>query len=309
MEFYQIKADLLPMIRFVDDTIIEPPYVHRKRKAGEYIMYFIKRGEMYLKEDGAPLTLKEGDVCILDKDRTHEGVAASVCEYFYVHFMHPEIALMEEEDAVAIEKMLGQRIRALKSDIFEYDECRPGAVYLPKHWHVDKISTWIRLEEFLQKAKQENYSPLENYKVMCACQIQQFLMEYARAYLTAEKEKYVPSQPEYHYRVQEILEWLNREYGSEITGERMEDELGGNFDYMNRIFKRMTGQTIFQYLTNIRVNHAKMLILHTSMKISMVGKRVGFPDQYYFSRVFKKVVGIPPAEYAKTYQAQNGIKE
>lgn len=308
MEFYQMRADLMPMVRFVDDTVIEPPYVHRRRKAGEYIMYFIRRGVMYLKEDEQLLTLREGDVCILDKDRTHEGVKTSTCEYFYVHFMQQDFSRMEEESAAATERLLEQRLRSLKSDIFEYDECSRSIIYLPKHWHVESVSIWIRLEELLQRAKQENYSPLEHYKMMCACQIQQFFMELSRAYLTAEKEKCVPSQPEYHYRVQEILEWLNREYGSEITGERLEEEFGSNFDYMNRIFKRVTGQTIFQYLTSIRINHAKMLILHTSMKMSVVGKRVGFPDQYYFSRVFKKAVGMPPAAYAKTYQA-NSVKD
>ena len=64
------------------------------------------------------------------------------------------------------------------------------------------------------------------------------------------------------------------------------------------IWKKVMGQTIFQYLTHIRIDHAKMLILNTSMKMSEVGRRVGFPDEYYFSRVFKKAVGVSPVAYA-----------
>lgn len=73
MEFYRINAQMLPKVNFVDETEIRPPYVHRKRRAGEQILYFIRHGEMHLLEDGKPLILKPGDVCLLDKDRTHEG--------------------------------------------------------------------------------------------------------------------------------------------------------------------------------------------------------------------------------------------
>ena len=67
---------MLPKVNFVDETEIRPPYVHRKRRAGEQILYFIRHGEMHLLEDGKPLILKPGDVCLLDKDRTHEGTKA-----------------------------------------------------------------------------------------------------------------------------------------------------------------------------------------------------------------------------------------
>ena len=87
MEFYRINAQMLPKVNFVDETEIRPPYVHRKRRAGEQILYFIRHGEMHLLEDGKPLILKPGDVCLLDKDRTHEGTKATTCNYYYVHFM------------------------------------------------------------------------------------------------------------------------------------------------------------------------------------------------------------------------------
>ena len=52
MEFYRINAQMLPKVNFVDETEIRPPYVHRKRRAGEQILYFIRHGEMHLLEDG-----------------------------------------------------------------------------------------------------------------------------------------------------------------------------------------------------------------------------------------------------------------
>ena len=112
------------------------------------------------------------------------------------------------------------------------------------------------------------------------------------------------SQPRSWRLVQKILHYLNREYASDITGELLEKEFGGNFDYMNRVFKKATGETIFRYLNHVRINHARALILNTPWKMSVIGRRVGFSDEYYFSRVFKKYTGKSPTEYAK--EGMNG---
>lgn len=303
MEIYQMSAEILPSIHFVDDTVIEPPYIHKRRRAGEYIMYVIKHGEMYLLENEEPLSLRAGDICILDKDRVHVGVKASVCGYYYIHFQHRDMRLMAHEDEEeALDILMKQRMEALESDIFSYAGCEDGKIYLPKLWHVEDAAAWVKLEELLEQAKQENYSPMENYKIMCACNIQQVFMEIGRSFLTAEQKNDLSSLPGYYYTVHRILAWLNQEFATRITGELLEQKFESNFDYMNRVFKKVTGQTIFQYLTRIRINHAKILILHTSMKMSEVGKKVGFPDEYYFNRVFKKQVGVPPAAYAKIHQ-------
>lgn len=298
-EIYQMSAESLPTIHFVDDVVVSP-FIHRKRKALEYIMYIIRSGEMYLAEDGVPLSLGEGDVCILDKDRTHVGVKASVCDYTYIHFMHKDMSLLQEQNEEKIREMLLQyRLSSLNSDAFSYDRCEGNIIYIPKVWHIGSMAVRMRIEELAQRAKQENYNPVENYKVMCGCYIQQLFMEIARSFLDEEKEGSGPSRAGYYDKIGRMVEWLNRNFEREITGAMLEKEFEYNFDYMNRTFKKVTGQTIFQYLTHIRINHAKMLLLNTSMKMSEVGKCVGFPDEYYFSRVFKKCAGVSPGVYSR----------
>ncbi len=298
-EIYKMSAESLPSIHFVDDAAIVSPFVHRKRKALEYIMYIIKAGEMYLAEDDIPITLREGDICILDKDRTHVGIRASVCDYTYIHFMHKDLRLLKERDEEKVrELLLSYRRSSLGSDIFSYDKCEGNIIYLPKLWHAGNMAVRLRIEELAQKARQETYNPLENHKVMCGCYIQQLFMEISRGFLNEEKEVAGVSRPGYQDKIGRVAEWLNRNFDSEITGTVLEEAFEYNFDYMNRTFKKVMGQTIFQYLTHIRIDHAKMLILNTSMKMSEVGRRVGFPDEYYFSRVFKKAVGVSPVAYA-----------
>ena len=124
------------------------------------------------------------------------------------------------------------------------------------------------------------------------------MIEIARCFATAERERTAGGFPESYYKVQKIQEWLNSSYAAEISGERLGEEFDGNFDYMNRIFKRVTGQTIFQYLTAVRMEHAKRLIAQTTMHTGVIGQEVGYPDEYYFSKVFKRNVGMSPRAYA-----------
>ena len=89
--YYEINANILPQIRLVDTAVLEPPYVHRRRQPDEYILYIMKQGVLYLKEDQKEYELRQGDILLLDTDFVHEGLKASECEYFYIHFRHPQI--------------------------------------------------------------------------------------------------------------------------------------------------------------------------------------------------------------------------
>ncbi len=62
-------------------------------------------------------------------------------------------------------------------------------------------------------------------------------------------------------------------------------------------FKKWTGLSPVEYRNSIRINAARSLLSNTDLKISEISIRCGFDDPYYFSRIFKKAVGLPPREY------------
>lgn len=73
-----------------------------------------------------------------------------------------------------------------------------------------------------------------------------------------------------------------------------------NFDYLNRLFRQSVGRPIFQYLSSLRIAKARELLTTTSMRISQISEQVGFMDESYFSKVFKKYTGKSPTDYART---------
>lgn len=67
--------------------------------------------------------------------------------------------------------------------------------------------------------------------------------------------------------------------------------------YLRSLFLSTLGQTPTEYTTTVKINRAKELIRSGLCPISEAAKRVGFEDIAYFSRVFKKLVGVSPREY------------
>ncbi len=69
--------------------------------------------------------------------------------------------------------------------------------------------------------------------------------------------------------------------------------------YLSRIFKEQTGEGINHYITRLRIERAMELLHDPSLKIADVAVRSGYDNIPYFTKVFKKVVGVTPQEYKK----------
>lgn len=76
-------------------------------------------------------------------------------------------------------------------------------------------------------------------------------------------------------------------------------------DYIRAQFKKITGKTPCEFLTNIRINHAEFLIdiYANSLSLEQIAEQCGYTDYVYFSKKFKSVTGMSPTEYKNTIQS------
>ena len=70
--------------------------------------------------------------------------------------------------------------------------------------------------------------------------------------------------------------------------------------YFSKLFKEKTGENYVEYLTRIRIERAKEMLKSPDKTMKEICSEVGYSDPNYFSRIFKKVVGLPPTEYRET---------
>lgn len=83
----------------------------------------------------------------------------------------------------------------------------------------------------------------------------------------------------------------------EISLNTIAAEVGMSPSYFSSIFSKEMGKTFVEYLTEIRMDRAKELLMCSSMKISEIGYEVGYKDPHYFSYIFKKTQNCTPKEF------------
>lgn len=103
---------------------------------------------------------------------------------------------------------------------------------------------------------------------------------------------------QYNSQVTDILEYINKNIGKEITIKALADNFYLSESYICRIFKAETGTTINKYLTARRISIAKSL-LNVGLSVTEVCERSGFRDYSNFLKAFTKAVGVSPKKYSQ----------
>ncbi len=98
-----------------------------------------------------------------------------------------------------------------------------------------------------------------------------------------------------------IKQYLETHYQEKISLDTLADAFYVNKFYMTRIFKKQYGVSIVNYLTQVRITHAKQLLRFTDMPIESISQECGMNDANYFSRVFRKVEGTSPGEFRRMW--------
>ncbi len=101
--------------------------------------------------------------------------------------------------------------------------------------------------------------------------------------------------------------YIASNYFSQISNKELADLTNLSLSHFLKLFKENNGTTPQNYLTLCRIENAKRLLTETDYTIRHIAESVGFTDSLYFSKVFKKNVGLTPSEYKKTNYNRRGI--
>lgn len=99
-----------------------------------------------------------------------------------------------------------------------------------------------------------------------------------------------------------IQEYLKNNMSEKITLDMLSEKFYVNKYYLTRLFKNECGQTINEYLLQLRISHAKELLRFSGLSVEEISENCGITPLYYFSRIFKQVEGISPRDYRKKWR-------
>lgn len=100
-------------------------------------------------------------------------------------------------------------------------------------------------------------------------------------------------------RIEKVLEFMERNIGNKITRKILADQLFLSPSAFARLFKMTMGKSPRKYLTQIRIDKASNLLLHSTMGMDRIAAQCGFSDRYHLTKVFSKQKKMSPAMFRK----------
>lgn len=184
-------------------------------------------------------------------------------------------------DIQNLENRLGDKIRNAKNyaiimNTLLRKAAENGAVH---PIHIDRIST-----EFAKKIELQTSE----------AGITSLIRDMARKYTLLVKNH---SLQGYSKLVRKVLVHIEIDLSADLTLSTQAKLLDVNPSYLSTFFKKETGQTLTEYVTEKRMEHAIFLLNSTNMQIQTIAQYCGIPDVCYFTKTFKKLVGKSPTEY------------
>ena len=169
---------------------------------------------------------------------------------------------------------------------------RLDVIFLTAHQKFTYVHSALKLEAVDYLLKPFRYEELEECIRRVRTKEHKLDAEEEKDLLLTQKELQIKNG-----YIKDAVAYVRKHYAEEISNVTAAEKLDINSAYFCRLFKKETGYTFGQYLTNYRIHVAAGLLTNFDMRINEVAMQVGIPDSNYFSQVFKKIMGMTPKEY------------
>ncbi|GGD83032.1 helix-turn-helix domain-containing protein [Paenibacillus nasutitermitis] len=105
--------------------------------------------------------------------------------------------------------------------------------------------------------------------------------------------------------VKKVEIYMEGVYGDQLNATALAASLHMSYGHLSRLYKRRTGMTIIERMNQIRLAKACHLLEDPQLSIKEIAAKAGFPDIYYFSKAFKRKLGVSPSIYRKQLVQSN----
>ena len=161
---------------------------------------------------------------------------------------------------------------------------------LPLHC-VQELKNYYHIEDIFKKLVDSWNEKLPGYEFITRTQLQQLLIV---IYQNVKKQNQNHATS---LRVEKIIQYMHQNINNRITMTELSELVRLSTSYISRAFKENTGYSVIEYFNKIKIDKAKEQLIDGDKKIKEVARELGFIDEFYFSRIFKRIEGISPSEF------------
>lgn len=235
------------------------PFLFLTKLRKDFGLVLIKEGSLIYNYENKETIIRKGDLLLLNKNETH-----FVSNNTYEPDTPYEFYVLK----------------------FEISDPK-----LPLLEHVNTIRNYDTMLELFRAEYECMEKKLPGYKINAKAILYQILYQLYNEYFTGIK--LTPVQ-------QNLLKsklYIDENYMYKLSIDDIAGISGYSRTHFNRLFLQQYGMTAINYITLVRINRAKSMLNSDMFCLKEIAQSCGFSNEYYFCRVFKRVVGCSPGKY------------
>jgi len=246
----------------------------------DYEIYYLLEGQRNFFIKDKVYDIRKGDLVLVDKNEIHKTFDAGAP-------FHQRILINFKKNY--LNNFL------VEANTYDLLKCFHKNTYVLRLKHEDQRY----IENLLGKMLFENTNTINSSSIYLKTMLTELLILAERLFQNAPSCHIETSNPT-HKKISEIITYINKNYVENLTLDFLSNRFFISTFYLSRIFKKITGLNLNQYVNTIRIKEAQKLLLSTNLSITIISEKVGYDSSTHFGRVFKSITGISPLKYKKT---------
>lgn len=264
------------------------PWTHTRREIDSYEIVIGSQGVLYMEQEGERYEVGPGDVLLLLPGVVHFGYRPSEGGLVF-HWLH---YLCRGNVQICGEEEWEQEHRLLRSN--EYLSALNDTLLIPLFFRPAGME---RIDVLFHQLQHLANSPIRHRHAL------HYMATSLAIELAEQAEPRDDSVPPYapDKLVSSVVEWIRVHAADSLTASGIANQFGYNRDYLSRLFKRTMGMNLQEYIRMQKMAKAKSLLAGSNRTVKQIAHDVGFPDEKYFIRLFRKYEHLTPTGYRNAY--------
>lgn len=261
-----------------------------------YELTIVLEGELHLQIENETVTYHAGECCLCNKNIRHKELHDSEFEIILFMFQEEYIKSVLEQDLLYDEEGRSCTNHTFFHHLFSENQ---------------KLS-FYSAKEYIDFRRKKSFDPDDFYRLINAIVLELSESRSGRNYMVrgyfcrfiamlGDEENYLIQTHQTRISKEERLfyqvSWLLQNRKGRISRGELEKELNYNSDYINRVIKKYTSQTLSDYSRAFLLKEAAELLKNTDKRVGEICEELGYTNRSHFNRLFIERYGMTPAEY------------
>lgn len=255
---------------------------HKGRRLSRHLLIALTRGELNMRIGDNIYHAEGGDVLLIPKGTLYAPLESDGLEYYFFHFTCAESEPRRENLKI-------DSVPSLPEGEYAYTYVSETSPVIAVQ-ALTKAGGNIRVSEILDRVGKLNIWQNRAEKLLLDGYVRELLIVLSTDYSS-------PGDIATGFR--RVLRYINAEYTAPITLSSLSERFGLSESYIARQFKEKLHTKSSDYINRVRISVACNLMLNSSFSIGEIAEKVGYNNQYYFSRVFRKMYGMTPNDFRR----------